>query len=98
MAQQLASKLGLAVGISSGANFIAALMLQLKGESEFVATVFPDDNKKYLTTALLSEEPVKDSYLAPGVELLGYRAFNRVCSACLDPSDELEELCIAPVP
>jgi cysteine synthase A len=49
-----------------------------------VATVFPDDNKKYLSTGLLREEESQPEYLAPQVELLGYRAFRRVCSACFE--------------
>jgi cysteine synthase A len=85
MAQKLAGALGLAVGISSGANFIGALMAQNElGGDAVVATVFPDDNKKYLSTDLLREEPVKDNYLTPEVELLSYEAFKRVCFTCFD--------------
>ena len=85
MAQKLARSLGLAVGISSGANFIGALMAQNElGDTAVVTTVFPDDNKKYLSTDLLREEPVKDSYLAPEVELLSYEALKRVCYTCFD--------------
>jgi cysteine synthase A len=85
MAQKLASQLGLAVGISSGGNFIAALAAQESlGRNAVVATVFPDDNKKYLSTDLLREEPVRNGYFAPDVELLSYRAFGRVCNTCLD--------------
>ena len=41
------AKCGLGVGISSGANFIGALMLQNKlGKDSVIVTVFPDDNKK----------------------------------------------------
>jgi cysteine synthase A len=85
MAQKLASGLGLAVGISSGCNFIAALKAQdALGGRAVVATVFPDDNKKYLSTDLLREEPVREGYLSPDVELLSYRAFGRVCNTCLE--------------
>lgn len=85
MAQKLAASLGLAVGISSGANFLGALMLQNEiGDESVVATVFPDDNKKYLSTDLLREEPVKDDYLTPKVELLSYHAYRRVCHTCFD--------------
>ena len=85
MAQKLAAGLGLAVGISSGANFIGALMAQNElADTSVVTTVFPDDNKKYLSTDLLREEPVKDGYLAPEVELLSYEAFRRVCYSCFD--------------
>jgi cysteine synthase len=88
MAQKLAASLGLAVGISSGANFLGALMVQneLGGEA-VVTTVFPDDNKKYLSTDLLRDEPVKDGYLSSEVELLSYKAFRRVCHTCLDDGD-----------
>ena len=85
MAQKLAASLGVAVGISSGANFLGALMTQNEmGHDAVVTTVFPDDNKKYISTDLLREEPVKSTYLAPEVELLGYEAFKRVCFTCFD--------------
>jgi cysteine synthase A len=90
MAQKLAAKLGLAVGISSGANFLGALRVQSElGGDAVVATVFPDDNKKYLSTALLGDEPVKADYLTPEVELSSYHAFRRVCSTCFDLEDAL---------
>jgi len=86
MAQKLASNLGLGVGISSGANFLGALEIQNElGSASVVATVFPDDNKKYLSTDLLREEPVRSGSLARDVELLGFRAFKRVCQTCCDP-------------
>ena len=54
---EAAAGLGLGVGISSGANFIGALMMQDEmGGDAVVTTVFPDDNKKYLTTDLLRDE------------------------------------------
>jgi cysteine synthase len=82
MAQKLASELGLAVGISSGANFLAAVNVQdALGDEAVVATVFADDNKKYLSTDLLRDEPVKLHYVAPAVKLLGFRAVSRVCPA-----------------
>ena len=90
MAQKLATGLGLAVGISSGANFLAALEVQnALGGDAVVATVFPDDNKKYLSTDLLGEEPVRPEYESPRVELLSYHAYGRVCLTCFDPSDDL---------
>lgn len=85
MSQKLAANLGIAVGISSGANFIGALRVQNDmGSDAVVTTVFPDDNKKYLSTDLLRNEPVKDSYVAPEVDLLGYEVFKRVCYTCFD--------------
>ncbi len=71
MAKKLAATLGLGLGISSGCNFLAAIMAAERiGEGACVATVFPDDNKKYLSTALLREEPVCEHYLTPEIELL----------------------------
>ncbi len=83
LAQKLAAQLGLAVGISSGANFLAALIAQERlSPAAVVATVFCDDNKKYLSTDLLREEPVRPDYLSPEVELLGYESVRRVCATC----------------
>ena len=91
MAQMLAAQLGIGVGISSGANFIGALMVKSElGPDAVVATVFPDDNKKYLSTDLLRDEPVKPGFLSPDVRLLGYRAFKRVCNTCCDPAECLD--------
>ena len=85
MAQKLAGELGLAVGISSGANFIAAVKVQqAMGRDAVVATVFPDDNKKYLSTDLLRDEPVRAGYLSPEISLQGFHATPRVCSLCSD--------------
>jgi len=75
MAQKLACTLGLAVGISSGANLIGAIKLQQKyGADAVVTTVFPDDNKKYLSTDLMHSEPVKPEYLTPEVSLKRWEA------------------------
>ncbi len=75
-AQRVARELGLGVGISSGANLLGALQLGLElardgGGAPAVATVFPDSNKKYLSTDLTAEEPVQEGDLAPRVELRG---------------------------
>lgn len=79
MAQKLAKKLGLAVGISSGANLIGAIKLQQQHERPLnVVTVFSDSNKKYLSTDLMKEEPVKEDYITPDIELLDYDAFSRM--------------------
>lgn len=79
MAQKLAAALGLAVGISSGANFLGALIaLEKLGKDAIVATVFADDNKKYLSTDLVRDEPVRDEYLSPHIELFGYQTIGRV--------------------
>lgn len=83
LAQHLARDLGLGVGISSGANLAGAIELQNRmGDDAVVVTVFPDSNKKYLTTDLVRNEPVRDGYLSPDVTLLGFEALPRVCAAC----------------
>ena len=85
MAQQLAQKLGLAVGISSGANLLGAIRVQEDmGGGAVVVTVFSDDNKKYLSTDLMKDEPVKADYTTPHVELLHFETFKRVCNTCCD--------------
>ncbi|HNQ14183.1 MAG TPA: PLP-dependent cysteine synthase family protein [Pyrinomonadaceae bacterium] len=79
MAQRLATELGLGVGISSGANFIGALMaLEKLGPGAVVTTVFCDDNKKYLSTDLVKPQPVKDEYYSPDIELFGYQTIGRI--------------------
>ncbi len=88
MAQMLAADLGLAVGISSGANMIGAIKLQESiGDDALVVTIFPDDNKKYLSTDLLREEPIKEGYISPNVKLLDFNAHKRVCHTCCDLFD-----------
>jgi cysteine synthase A len=83
MAQKLADR-GLGVGISSGANFLAALQAQDRlGRDAVVVTVFSDSNKKYLSTDLMKEEPVKAGFLSPQLELLGIGQAIRVCEVCV---------------
>ena len=80
MAQKLARELGLGVGISSGANLLGALqVLERQGWNTPVATIFCDDNKKYLSTDLARTEPVRPGFMSPDVELLDFEttlAFN----------------------
>ena len=90
MAQKLAS-MGMGVGISSGANFIGAVITQEKmGKDAVVVTVFPDDNKKYLSTDLLREEPVKDGFLSTDIEINHFVSFKRVCQICCKPAECIE--------
>lgn len=70
MAQMLARELGLGVGISSGANFLGAVKLQAKYGYRHPVTVFPDDNKKYLSTDYSGDEPKHPEHLSAGIELL----------------------------
>ncbi len=88
MAQKLAMQLGFGVGISSGANFLGALKIQENlGSEARVVTLFPDDNKKYLSTDLLRKEPVKDGFLSTDIDLLSVRGLKRVCNTCCDPAE-----------
>ncbi|MDF2193221.1 cysteine synthase family protein [Paraflavitalea sp. CAU 1676] len=79
MAQKLAQQLGLAVGISSGANVIGAMRIKEQlGADAVVVTILPDSNKKYLSTDLVKEEPVKENYLTPSVQFTGYNTISRL--------------------
>jgi cysteine synthase len=86
MAQKLAGELGIAVGISSGANFLGALKkLEELGSEATIVTVFPDDNKKYLSTGLMKKEPVKSGFLSTDVQLKSFIALKRNCVTCCNP-------------
>lgn len=75
MAQTLSRELGIGVGISSGANFIGAVMAQdWLGADKTVATVFADDNKKYLSTDYSARWERKEEYISSGVKLKGFIA------------------------
>ena len=65
MAQKLCKELGLGVGISSGANFLACVLT-----GDRAVTVFADDNKKYLSTDLSGN--VK-SDLVDEIKLIGFK-------------------------
>ena len=65
MSQKLCKKLSLGVGISSGANFLGCVL-----SKKPCATVFADDNKKYLSTDLTSKA---SGSIASKVKLIGVR-------------------------
>lgn len=50
MSKRIAREFGLGIGISSGANFLAGVLVN--DDDLTVATVFADDSKKYITTKL----------------------------------------------
>ncbi|MDP9040100.1 MAG: cysteine synthase family protein [Acidobacteriota bacterium] len=78
LAQKLAVELGLGVGISSGCNLLAALEAQDRlGASATVVTILCDDNKKYLSTDLCRDEPVRPEYTSPHVRFTGFRSLPR---------------------
>lgn len=64
-AQKLA-KIGLGVGISSGANLCGALKL----EQDNVVTIFADDNKKYLSTDLFKKVSLDVDFEVLKIEIL----------------------------
>ena len=67
MSRLLAKNLGLGVGISSGANFLASVL----AGGKCVATVFADDFKKYLSTDLAKEIDDNPKFLSNQIELIG---------------------------
>ncbi|MNL47672.1 O-acetylserine sulfhydrylase [compost metagenome] len=79
MAQKLAQELGLAVGISSGANVIGAIKLKQKlGDDAVVVTLLCDDNKKYLSTDLVKEQPIRDGYVSTDLNFTGFQPISRL--------------------
>ena len=79
MAQKLSAELGLAVGISSGANVVGAIKLAEKlGTDAVVVTILPDSNKKYLSTDLMKEEPVKEGYISTETQFTHYQPIARL--------------------
>ena len=79
MAQKLSKQLGLAVGISSGANVIGAIKIAEKlGPQATVVTLLCDSNKKYLSTDLVKEEPVMLGYYSAQTDFTGYQAIGRL--------------------
>ena len=71
MSRRLAKELGLGVGISSGANFIAGVIYQEKINKPIV-TVFADDNKKYLSTDLTKDIDINNKFISNNIKLIDY--------------------------
>lgn len=69
MARILSKKLGLGVGISSGANFLASVIVKDRNLKN-VVTVFADDNKKYLSTDLSKEIDLNPEFISNQIEIL----------------------------
>ena len=70
MAKRIAKEFGLGIGISSGANFLASVLSD--SDELTIATVFPDDNKKYITTKLSEEIDTDSKLLSNNVKLIGF--------------------------
>ncbi len=60
-------------GISSGANLIGSVLLTEKLDKS-VATVFADDNKKYLSTDLSNEIDTSEKFISNNIKLLDYES------------------------
>ena len=71
MSRKLSKELGLGVGISSGANLIGSVLVNENIENA-VATVFADDNKKYLSTDLSKEIDDNKDFISNQIKLIDY--------------------------
>ena len=71
MSRKLSRELGLGVGISSGANLLGSVLLNDEIHQN-VITVFPDDNKKYLSTELSDEINLNPEFISNQIELLEF--------------------------
>lgn len=69
MSKKFAKEIGLGVGISSGANFLAAVKIQ-ENLNKNVVTVFPDDLKKYLSTDLAKDIKVEPNFISKDIKLI----------------------------
>ena len=72
MARIINKKLGLGVGISSGANFLGAIILNEQENHNNIVTIFPDDNKKYLSTDLTKDIDNNKNFISNKIKLLEY--------------------------
>ena len=68
MSRILSRKFGLGVGISSGANLLAAAIAGKDGEN--IVTVFADDFKKYLSTDLKKKINKNNNLISNNIEIL----------------------------
>ncbi|MDO5859617.1 PLP-dependent cysteine synthase family protein [Methanobrevibacter sp.] len=70
MSKRIAKEFGLGIGISSGANFIASVLMD--SDELKIATVFPDDNKKYITTRLSEKIDDDPKLLSNKIRLIDF--------------------------
>ncbi len=75
MSRKIALNLGIGVGISSGANLIASILKNEHTQNSIV-TVFPDDNKKYLSTTLSQPIDTNENFISNQIEILDYEFVN----------------------
>lgn len=72
MARILAKRFGLGVGISSGANLLAAI--KTAKDNDNVVTTFADDFKKYLTTDLVKEINESNNLISNQIEIISIKS------------------------
>ena len=70
MSRRIAREFGLGIGISSGANFLASVIMD--SDDLKIATVFPDDNKKYITTKLSEGIDDNPDLISNQIRLIGF--------------------------
>lgn len=70
MSKRIAKELGLGIGISSGANFLAGVLMD--SDDLKIATVFADDNKKYITTRLSDEIDSNPKLISNKITLINF--------------------------
>lgn len=70
MSKRFAKEFGLGIGISSGANFLASVIMD--NDDLTIATVFADDNKKYITTKLSEEIDDNPKLISNRIKLIGF--------------------------
>ena len=70
MSKRIAKEFGLGIGISSGANFLAGVLMD--SDELTIATVFADDNKKYITTRLSDEIDDNPELISNNIRLIGF--------------------------
>ena len=71
MSRLISKELGIGVGISSGANMIASVLIADEIDTN-VVTVFADDNKKYLSTDLSKEIDNNENFISNKIKLIDY--------------------------
>jgi cysteine synthase A len=70
MSRRIAREFGLGIGISSGANFLASVLIN--DDDYKIVTVFPDDNKKYITTKLSEKIDPNPKLVSNNIELIDF--------------------------
>ena len=70
MSKRIAREFGLGIGISSGANFLASVLMD--SDDLKIATVFADDNKKYITTKLSEKVDDGKNLLSNKIKLIDF--------------------------